>query len=333
MTKAATFVLFLIVTASTCSIAQSSGGPCPTFNANVNPISTPSRDLICIVPQVYGPSGLVGTNDFGPLVNTSGSPTSHDVDFRNSTFVTLPALTSEIGTQLSQLPLASPVSGFIFSFSGSLGVFTEVTQNFGPILSERAQTIGRHRLFVGVSYQYFNFDEIDGVNLRNFGAAFRHETSGLSCTPGTVGCTSDGLFIFAKDVITTQNSLDLKIHEIAAVATFGFTDRLDISVAVPILNVREGMYSTATIHSFENAPFDTSADANFCGNDPLLPLVRGCMHQFSTPAQVPGETLLPPQPYPVLQSSARFFKRARPPALVMSYFGASSRRSRARRSG
>jgi hypothetical protein len=162
------------------------------------------------------------------------------VDFRNSTFVTLPSLTSEIGAQLSQLPLASPVSGFIFSFNSSLGVVSEVTQNFGPILSERGQTIRRHKLFVGLSYQYFDFDKIDGVNLRSFGAVFTHEQTGLPNCPSGPTC-ADGLPLFAKDVVITQNSLDLKIHEIAAVATFGFTSRLDVSVAVPILNVREAM--------------------------------------------------------------------------------------------
>lgn len=71
MTKAATFVLTLMVSVSTYLTAQSSGGPCPTFNAIKNPISTPSKDLICVVPQIYGPSGLVGDNDFGPLANTA----------------------------------------------------------------------------------------------------------------------------------------------------------------------------------------------------------------------------------------------------------------------
>jgi hypothetical protein len=45
----------------------------------------------------------------------------------------------------------------------------EAARNFGPIMSERAQTIGRHKLFVGFSYQYFNFDKVAGVSLRSFG--------------------------------------------------------------------------------------------------------------------------------------------------------------------
>jgi len=76
MTKAATFALVVFVSLATSSLAQTSGGPCPTFNATANPISTRSRDPICVVPQIYGPSGLVGDNDFGPLVNTAMGMTS-----------------------------------------------------------------------------------------------------------------------------------------------------------------------------------------------------------------------------------------------------------------
>jgi len=218
--------------------------------------------------------------------------------------VTLPSLTSEIGAQLSQLPLASPVSRFIFSFNSSLGVVSEVTQNFGPILSERGQTIGRHKLFVGLATSILTSIKSTGVNLRSFGAVFTHEQTGLPNCPSGPTC-ADGLPLFAKDVVITQNSLDLKIHEIAAVATFGFTSRLDVSVAVPILNVREAMYSTATIHSFETYP--AGIDGNSCYDNPLAPTIQGCMHQFSqSPGK--GETLLPLSPYLFLQNQARFFQ-------------------------
>src|SRR2546422_8435818 len=32
--------------------------------------------------------------------------------------------------------------------------------------SERAETIGKSRMFIGFSYQYFKFDALDGVNLK-----------------------------------------------------------------------------------------------------------------------------------------------------------------------
>src|SRR5207248_4631558 len=113
----------------------------------------------------------VGKKDGGPLndTDTANDTFKHVVHFQSSSLASFSPLTAEIGTQLSQLPLTSPASGFIYTLGASGGI-TQSTQNFGPILSERAHTIGRHRLFVGLSYQYFNFDKVDGVNLRNFGA-------------------------------------------------------------------------------------------------------------------------------------------------------------------
>jgi hypothetical protein len=221
------------------------------------------------------------------------SVSAHDVDFKGSALLQLNRITSEIGSQLSQLPLAAPIAGLIFSFNPAMGVVTEITSNFGPILSERAPTLGRHKLFVGVSYQYFDFDRADGINLRNIPAVYNHEQDNtVACTPGSGGCASDGYWVFAHDTITTQNRLDLRIHQVTPAAVFGLTNRLDVSVAVPILVVGLSMTSTATINTFERAPYENpAADQNSCEMNPLPPFT-GCMHQFST-MTVKGETLLP----------------------------------------
>lgn len=246
MPKARVARLLAVLVVSATSFAQS---PCPT--ATLNPGATFSGDLVCLVPQVYGPGGLVGTNNAGPI-----NPTTrfhHEVHFQASNLESFSPLNSEIGVQLSQLPFASPASGFVFSFNPSLGVVSRSTESFGPILTERADTIGRHKVFVGVSYQYFDFDKVDGVNLRDFGAVFHHEP-----IPGN--------FIFGHDIVSTSNRIDLKVHQITAVATLGLTNRLDVSVAVPIVDVRMGVASAATIVSFETP----------C-----------CIHNFAIPSPFP----------------------------------------------
>ena len=79
--------------------------------------------------------------------------------------------------------------------------------------------------------------------------------------------------VFAQDIIATQNRLDLKVHQFVGVATVGVTDRFDLSVAIPILQVRSSFNSGGTIDSFE-----TSADIPPC-----------CVHQFDpTSAQIPN---------------------------------------------
>jgi hypothetical protein len=241
--------LFLL---SLPAIAFAQQSPCPTsLSTSSNPPQIArTGDLICVVPQVFGPAGLVGQNFNGPLISTTG----HSVHFQAAAVNNFGPINSEIGVQLSQLPLASPASGFIFAFNPSLGVVARSAESFGPILTDRAETIGKKKLFVGVSYQFFNFDQADGVNLRKFGVALTHEAEPTVCaqSPSTPGCPTAPTF--THDIVATENSLDLKVHQVTFVATYGITDRLDISLAVPLLEVRMAMYSGANIFNFEPPP-------------------------------------------------------------------------------
>src|SRR4029079_10499223 len=54
-------------------------------------------------------------------------------------------------SELISVPLPSPASGFTYQFDPSLGVFQRTTQSFGPILAERAETIGARRVAFGVA--------------------------------------------------------------------------------------------------------------------------------------------------------------------------------------
>jgi hypothetical protein len=141
------------------------------------------------------------------------------------------ALSAALGAQLTQVPTPSPASGFLYSF-GPSGLTRE--QDLGPIFSERPGTVGRHKLYLEFTYQYFEFDQIDAVPLTQIPL----QISG--CNPTTVGC---GPFI------ETQSRLDLRVNEFTSYATFGLTKQIDVSVAVPILNVRMGMQSRCLVCS------------------------------------------------------------------------------------
>jgi hypothetical protein len=232
-------IMFACIVASSAAQTPS---PCPTQVLHENPSRSP--DLVCLVPQVYGAGGLVGATNGGPLDDTQG----HQVHFQASSVRNFAPINAEIGVQLSQLPIAAPVAGFIFAG----GVITP-THSFGPVLTDRAETVGRNKLFVSLSYQYFNFDKADGVDLKNFGVVFTHEPEPTACSGNPTGCL-DGEPIYTRDVIATQNRIDLKVHQFTLVGTYGITDKLDLSLAVPILNIRMAMTSFATIFNFEPPP-------------------------------------------------------------------------------
>src|SRR6185295_6722080 len=132
------------------------------------------------------------------------------------------------------VPLPSPASGFTYRFDSSLGVFERTTQSFGPILADRADTIGARRVSVGFAFQRFTFDTVEGIDLGHVPAVFTHDNAIL------LGGR--------QDVVTTSNSIEANVNQATTVVTLGITDRFDVSVAVPLLSNYLKVVSTATIH-------------------------------------------------------------------------------------
>jgi hypothetical protein len=164
------------------------------------------------------------------LIPTALHTTSSNFNFFNDAF----------GTQIGQLPLASPASGFIYSFDKS-GVYTSSSESFGPLLAERSETIGRHKLYLAFTYQRFAFDEIDGNDIKKIPILFDYP----QVPPAQV-------------VTITQNRVDTNIEQYVAFATFGLASRVDVSVALPFERVSMGITSSGTEYSTTN-----SATASF----------------------------------------------------------------------
>jgi hypothetical protein len=131
------------------------------------------------------------------------------------------AIAANVGSQLAQLPLASPASGIIYNLNPVLGVETPSNETFGPVFAERGETIGRGKYFVASTYQDFSFSSIDGIDMKHLPTVFR-------ICEGT--CTDFG----------TTNRVDVKVNQFAIFATMGLTSRIDLSIAIPILDVRVG---------------------------------------------------------------------------------------------
>lgn len=205
------------------------------LNAQVCPTTANSSQLICAIPQLYGPAGLILPNP------------NHSAHFVGSIQQSFTPLNSAVAQELSILPLASPASAITFTFDKTLGVFTRSTESYGPIFGERAETIGRHRIYFGADYQYFGFSTLDGIDLKHLPAVFTHAQFKIN-----------GVFpAFEQDYITSANRIDLKLHQVTLFGTYGLTNRIDVSIAVPILDVHMGVTSSA--HIVRLAPCEITA--------------------------------------------------------------------------
>lgn len=214
---------------------------------NLCPIGTTSEKLVCLIPQVYGPNGLV-------LLNTN-SQALGVAPFQNDLPQTLSPLNSSIARQTALLPLASPSSGITFSWDAASKIYMVSTDSYGPILGERADTIGKYRVFVGFGYQYFKFESHDGIGLRNLPAVFTQPDTFAANVNGGSICSlnppdspaNEGDCGFIRDIVTSNNRIDLKLHQFTTFVTFGLTNRIDVSMAVPIENIRMAIASDATL--------------------------------------------------------------------------------------
>ncbi len=209
---------------------------------SICPTNAASDKMVCVIPQLYGPGGL--TPSGGALLDNG-----HQGHFGQSFLTNLTPLNSAVGSQLTLLPLASPASGIIYSYNPTTGVLSASTESYGPILSERAATVGRHKFYAGFSYQHFDFETLDGVSLNNLPAVYTHINDSRDVPGRTCSITSDntGACAFVRDVIATTNSVDLKLNQFTVFFTFGITSHFDVSIAIPIVSISMRATSRNTI--------------------------------------------------------------------------------------
>jgi hypothetical protein len=110
---------------------------------------TPGK-LATLFEDVFGPTGLVVNSE---AVLPDG--TTHSAHFNSAFQSNFTQFNVALVSQLTALPLPSPASGFTYAFDSATGTFRRTTRSFGPILSDRAETIGRGQLSVGFNYQHF----------------------------------------------------------------------------------------------------------------------------------------------------------------------------------
>jgi hypothetical protein len=213
------FAALLAVTL--CALAA----PAPSFAQAQDRPAT----LSTLFEDIFGPRGLVLNSDDVQLDGTN-----HAAHFNSAFQSEFRLMNVALTTQLATNPLPSPASGFTYHFDSATGTFVRTTRSFGPILADRGETIGRGKIAFGYTYQFFSYDHLDGVPLTSVPAVFTHDDF-----------QSGG---GRADVVATTNTVEATVAQYSGALTYGLTDRVDLSLAVPVVRTRLSLLANATIH-------------------------------------------------------------------------------------
>jgi len=132
-------------------------------------------------------------------------------------------LGAQYASQVATSPSAATSAGYIFTFEK--GALTNKPADLGPLLSDLPQTIGKHRLYVGASYQWIEFSKTGGKDLKSF--------------TDEQGYQDD----YEYGWHGLQASASLKMHNIDTYLYYGVTDRLDVSAVIPWSRVAMSFHS------------------------------------------------------------------------------------------
>ena len=191
-------------------------------------LAVPVEHAATLFTNLFGPRGLVLDSEA-----TLPGEQSHSAHFNSDFQSNFSQFGTALVSQLVSVPLPSPASGFTYQLDPSTGVFQRSTRSFGPILAERADTIGAGHTSIGFAFQRSTFDSIEDLDLDAVPAVFTHDNAAL------LGGR--------QDVVTTVNSIKANVSQYTTFFTVGVTNRLDVSVAMPIVGTDVTVISDATI--------------------------------------------------------------------------------------
>src|SRR5436189_569241 len=182
------------------------------------------------------------------------------------------SLISFIGTAISQnvanLPVSATSGGSTFRFEA--GVPVPTSRSPGSVFGERAQTLGRGRVFIGANVNRLHLESLRGVRLDGIEMTFTHQNvTGPACD-SLVGssCTPYGVPTHENDVIALRLALDLDMTVTSFFVSFGLLDKVDIGVVVPIVSASLRGTSDARI-----IPFGGTTAQHFFGGTAANPVL------------------------------------------------------------
>ena len=148
-------------------------------------------------------------------------------------------LSAALAAARSQAPVPSATGALRFEWDDDLEVYVRSLESLGPLIAERAQTLGRRTATFSVAYTRVDFDTLEGDRLD------RLRTSQSALSSAFVDHLPMGNQMSARDnMLETQLDLGFGFDLFFFTAAYGITDTVDVSLALSVNQAR--MHATAS---------------------------------------------------------------------------------------
>ncbi len=192
-----------------------------------------ATDLKDTISNLYGSQGILLEPFPLPFF-------TQEVRFQASSLQGLDQLNNQLVSAIVAPSFNSSVTGFTFDIER--GIPVQTTESLGPLLTERATTLGARKLDVNFTYTRVNFTKLQGKDLENLQLVFLRDDANGNGIRDT-----SGPFSFESDVIRANLSVDLTEDIFALIATYGLTSEWDVGIVVPVTHIRLFATSHAAI--------------------------------------------------------------------------------------
>ena len=186
-----------------------------------------------VVTDLYGGDGIT-------LLDVGG-PFSHSAHFTASASGGLEDLNTSLISNVGGFAFNSIVTGFTFDIER--GVPVRTTESLGPLLGERAPTLGAGKLNLALTYTRIDFKRFEGTSLDDLQLTFLHDDVNGDGVLGPLGTPLD----FELDQVRVDLDLTLEQDVLAFFATYGVTRNWDVGIGVPIIHTRARADANATV--------------------------------------------------------------------------------------
>ena len=142
-----------------------------------------------------------------------------------------PALANSVA---GTYPVASASASVTYVYNPRLESFERQTGVLGPIIGERAQSLGEHQIDVGLSYSFVHLSSINGHDLDDLVNAAQIDQQVVSFpVPGGVMLADGSRSTFLP--VLVHADIDVEAEIFTPGVTYGFTPDFDVNLILPIV--------------------------------------------------------------------------------------------------